>query len=517
MDKNPKQKNKREKQKMSKSAKSKAILASVAVGTCCVMLLTGCGNANNANAAARMGNNTAKRADNIVKKLDTYEDAHYKFPTAFGGDFFVKDHDYANDFYFKSVHTKEVQTIEKQPRKLSERMKMKSLQRRASRQNAKPTSVNAGTMEGGRYMARHYESNRLNQENAGKKAYIDRYDDLYMLCADISAANAKQDKLISEIRGETTQLRQNAGMVYGQNKKIKKDWSEFNKAHADTQKAMTMLYRDRNAVGKSLRVVPKKMDNVHPEKLSMRYQVIMNKLDCRIDKLEATKDGLCRMNKALAANSNHSANFANIHPKYPLTAKHQLNKTNSNNAQYSNYTNKSPYELHNTIQPQIETPKQQLKHMHEARTQNEQPSQQIFQPQSRYINRQNNVSPKMVLHAPMIDTASNTEQHNSPEQQKVNSLNTQQKQEVSKQETTRPITFISNPFFQQARILSHATENNANTPNTQDAQFKTMEVRGHENNPQETTSMIEQPQRPTPTMQPRIQNPQCPTTQQHAC
>jgi len=335
MDKNPKQKNKRAKQKANKHAKTKIALASVAVLTCGAMLFTGCGNANNANAAARMSGKTAKRADNIVKKMDTYQDTHYKFPNSFGNDFFVKSHDYNNDFYFRSETTAQKKYDGKQKKTFTSRTKTKKHSpnmvgafARKNTNNKKASNKAPMSVNNGPYTARHFTSEQLNPNNTTKKAYLDRYNDLYMLCADISAANAKQHRLIQDIRNETTNLRHGAASMYGN--RTKRDFTEFNKAHEETQKAMTALYRDRSSVGKGIRMLPKRTDNASHESLCMRYQVIMNKLDSRIEKLERTKDGLARMNKAIGHNNTYNNNINQRAPMYQNyqneTTKYHLNK-----------------------------------------------------------------------------------------------------------------------------------------------------------------------------------------------
>ncbi|MCL2755995.1 MAG: hypothetical protein FWE45_02990 [Firmicutes bacterium] len=296
--------------------KKKAIFGGIVIGTCCVLLLSGC-NANSADAAARMSDKTANRADTIIKKIDTYEDTHYRFPSAFGNEFFVTDHDYKDDFRFKSETSYEIKDNTSSYQKDAAKSRGIKMFRPTSKKINKktPATVNANTNEiNQRYQARHFEHTKLNQNNQKKQAYMNRLDDLYMLCADISAANTKQNQLISQIREESNMLRQNASGLYG--KKTKADWSEFNKAHDDTNKAMTKLYRDRNSVGKRIRMLPKKSDNVHPEKLTTRYQYVMSKLDCRIDKLEQTKSGLERMNNSITKMNPQSNIEHNINPSF---------------------------------------------------------------------------------------------------------------------------------------------------------------------------------------------------------
>ena len=63
---------------------NKKILVPVAVLTTGALLLTGCGG-NSTAAASRRASDAARKTDTIVKKLDTYTDAHYNFPQSFQG------------------------------------------------------------------------------------------------------------------------------------------------------------------------------------------------------------------------------------------------------------------------------------------------------------------------------------------------------------------------------------------------------------------------------------------------
>lgn|GEM_PF-3920802 len=229
-------------------------LAVVAVGG--VLLATN--NAQTAGAASRQSYKTAGRADNVVRKLDTFDDANFAFPTAFGNDFFVSN-----------------------PNEVAQVMD-------------RPVTSNWA----GRYQSRYFDMEMLNKSNPSRMEYMERLDNLYALCADISAVNAKQNTLVREIREETMKLRGNAAKISTHKVKAKQ-LREFNRANDTTKDKITRLHRDRNSINKRVKALPKQKGELNVHATDMRYTVIMDRLDMRVQKLEETKAGLVRMNASI--------------------------------------------------------------------------------------------------------------------------------------------------------------------------------------------------------------------------
>ena len=146
------------------------VITAAAMITTATVLMAGC-NKSNAASAARTANVTTKRADSVMKHIDTVDNKSFRFPRAFGDEFFVctegdcvtvSGHETARD---KSTHGDEIRKPNREQRRIGE-------YRRS------------------RYKQKHFDMGRLNQNNEQRIAYLNRLDDLYLLCADISAANA---------------------------------------------------------------------------------------------------------------------------------------------------------------------------------------------------------------------------------------------------------------------------------------------------------------------------------------
>jgi len=273
--------------------KKKVALGVIATATAATMMLAGC-EASNAGNASNMSEKTAKRSETVVARLDKFEDKHYNFPKAFGNDFFVTNYDKASDIQFRGPSFNQHNEISKE----SNRFLKRKNTRRTGIRSASATPEKDEYYRYTSYKGHHFTSDQLNKNNAQKQQYFNRLDDLYMLCADISAANSKQNKLIDEIRGEAKTMKSLSGELKN-NRKLKANWSSFNHHHERTGKALNSLYRDRGSVKKTTRMIPKANSNLNPEALEMRYQVVMNKLNGRIEKLEATKQGLYGMNQSM--------------------------------------------------------------------------------------------------------------------------------------------------------------------------------------------------------------------------
>ena len=238
----------------------KKIIGTVAIVSASAMLLSGC-NASSASSAARSADRTAKRSENVAKRMVQYEDKHYNFPKHFEGDFFVTNQ---NEM---QMHGYNFATTPKN----------------------RPEVVRAND----RYQGRHFDMSSLNQNNASKMAYQNRLDDLYALCADISAANAKQNQLINEIKAENNSIRKTARdlknhkTARGRKNQHKPNFTQFNDAHDEAQKAIVALHKDRKSMQPEMKRKYKNHAQLqhNVDYMSTRYMTIMNKLDSRVSKL----------------------------------------------------------------------------------------------------------------------------------------------------------------------------------------------------------------------------------------
>ena len=212
----------------------------------CVMvavLMVGC-SVSSAAGASRAANATAKRADAVVGRLESVNQEEFNFPTAFGTD---------NFFVGGGVH--------------------------------------AG------YEPGHFCLSELNFDNPARVEFMNKLDDLYILCADITAANNAQARLIESVKHETAQMRILASELATM--KFKHDWSEFNKVNKDVDETLRLLNKDRNAVAKKLKILPRSSVNINPEAMFTRYSVVMDRLDNRVEMLEDLLCGLQKMNQEL--------------------------------------------------------------------------------------------------------------------------------------------------------------------------------------------------------------------------
>lgn len=241
-----------------------------------MVLSTGCGNANSAASAARLSDKTAKRCDYVLRKLDTFENSHFNFPAAFGGEFFVDGYE----------------------------VKAPIIKKTKKSNKSKPSSVasvsGALAMDDiidARYLPRFFEKENLNMENPTRQFFLDGIDDLYKICADVSAANSYKNQLIADMRYEAATMRGLASDL--RNKRVKANWAEFNRANKEADRRLTAIYRDRKTVKNSLGMVGGSGYITEPQMMGTRYGVILNKLDARVMKLESAKRAMVDVNNAM--------------------------------------------------------------------------------------------------------------------------------------------------------------------------------------------------------------------------
>lgn len=262
----------------------KALTAVVAVSAAAAMIMTGC-NASSARAASAQSENTAKRTDTVMKRMDTFSDKDFKFPQHFGHDFFIKEDK------TKTGEVSGTQTETENRGENNARVTMNPQTRASARRmiNENPN----------RYQAKHYKYADVNMDNEARVKLYERLDDLYLLCADLSAANKKQDQKKAEIREQANLLRKHSKELKG--KKIKTDWGKFNTAQKNTKKSLDELYKDRGKLSKRVRTIPKSGGNINVDAMTSRYSAIMNKMDARLNKLDKVHNDLYEMNRAASA------------------------------------------------------------------------------------------------------------------------------------------------------------------------------------------------------------------------
>ena len=238
----------------------KKVLCIIAAALCLTFLasgiLSGC-DANNSASAANAGKNTVKKIDNTMGALETMEDKDFGFPGVLGNDFFVED----------SAEPAGVDT-ETTSRRLSQRG----------------------------YRAKHLGNRKLNPNGTARTKYLDKVDDLYVLCADISAANADCAQIAAAIRQEAKTLRALSDELKKSGKKGKLTFSKFNAGNRQLNESVTKLYRDRNRIKAAVKGAKTRGAALDVEASTMRGLMIMAKLENRLKLLRDTHEKLVLMN-----------------------------------------------------------------------------------------------------------------------------------------------------------------------------------------------------------------------------
>ncbi|MCL2570531.1 MAG: hypothetical protein FWE16_04995 [Firmicutes bacterium] len=274
----------------------KKIMGTIAVVTASAILLSACGANSNA-SAARMADRTAGRAENVIKRIERYDDSKFNFPAHFGNDFFVSNQNSLEQDGYKFQTNTRKENFAKNSN-FSENMK-KAKEKKA----LKPNTVKAwlgDEVNEQRYQGKHFDISNLNKSNKSLTTYNHKMEDLYALCADISAANRKQNEALDKIKREASELRSNSKQLKAKGRtKHKTDYTAFNRAHDNAQKAMMALHKDKPGLKREMRMLPKSNVNMNVEHMSKRYMTIMNKLDTRVSKLDAVTTSLGEMNDAM--------------------------------------------------------------------------------------------------------------------------------------------------------------------------------------------------------------------------
>jgi len=246
--------------------KRKFLIGALCLTLCTTLLLSGCN--NNANLqAANKSRTTASRAQTVVKRLDTYSNEKFNFPSALGENFF------------------ETQKSTKSPKIV----------------NATPP------MQSKRYMPKFFTKSELNNSCPIRTQYLNRLDDLYALCADITMANEYKEELIEEIKFESERAR-SLGSEFKKNSQTKskrkktnqvQNLDSLNQIRKETDISIRLLNRDKGHMTRPVKRLPKSDAPLCLDSLEKQYLEIMSHLESRITKLENVLNGLLDMNYEL--------------------------------------------------------------------------------------------------------------------------------------------------------------------------------------------------------------------------
>jgi hypothetical protein len=328
--------------------RKKLVIACLCALTASAVFFTGCSGSDASNAA-RISTSTAHQVDAVVKKLDTVSDKSFKFPTAFGNNFFTDgDQNKNQDAFFTGSYTPGPEY--------------------RRRINGNRT---------GRYVAEHFTLEELNQDNKNRTAYLDKFDDLYVLCADISAINTKIKNRTEEI------IRKNAeNKIMAQNLKKTKasaeTFSNISRKNEEINYELQKLNKDRNKLARQTRLLPDSGDNINVDALTVKYSSIMEKLNKRLESLEALDKSISDINNSMknttAATQNQQYNATQNQP-YSATQDPQYYSTQNRQQNNMGYPITSPqnggtdnfYRPVNPIHNLTEAEKQQIRQFQEQR------------------------------------------------------------------------------------------------------------------------------------------------------
>jgi hypothetical protein len=151
------------------------------------------------------------------------------------------------------------------------------------------------------HKARHFDMSRLNTNNSAKANYLQKLDDLYILCADIAAANERCNVIIGNIQRENAETKSLSKALKQSTTAggSKADYVAFNKAKMQLDKDIAALHRDRGNVKSRLRKLPKNQDYMNLEVNTARYNMVLNKIESRLKLLETVEESQARVNDSM--------------------------------------------------------------------------------------------------------------------------------------------------------------------------------------------------------------------------
>lgn len=274
----------------------KKIIIIVAVALILTMLVSGvfsgC-DAKNSASAANAGKNSSKKIDMTIARLEHLKDKDFRFPSAFGNDFFASENNNKqtndSDLLVSAQANCCPPGVDCAPE--------------ASSVNNCPPGVdcapNARYVNQQGYKAKHFGNRQINHQGASRTKFLDKFDDLYVLCADISAANAKCQEKVTAINEENRELKQLSKEMRKSNVKGKENFAKFNYCNRELNGSVTKLSRDRNHIKSKVNGTKNRSNSIDVEGMTMRNLMILNTVENRLSLLEDTHTKLLKTNDSM--------------------------------------------------------------------------------------------------------------------------------------------------------------------------------------------------------------------------
>jgi hypothetical protein len=218
-------------------------------------IFAGC-NANHSASAASACNNTAKRIERTVDRLEVMNDKDFKFPAVFG-----------NEFCFdgECVAVRDPRIVPLPAR----------IDDCPPGVDCKPTH---------------------RRKSKGYSNFITRFDELYALCASISMTNNKCIEKMNAIREEAIQLRNLSAELKRTKMTNKEAFEKLNSYNKELNESTKNLDRDRNRLRTYRRLHRHHEHSVNVETDTARNLKLRDKVENRLKLLEDTHGKIAKLN-----------------------------------------------------------------------------------------------------------------------------------------------------------------------------------------------------------------------------
>jgi len=244
------------------------IAATLALTILATGVMSGCGAVNSSASAATAGKKTARMIETTMSRLEVMNDSDFNFPTAFGNEFSIQ----------KGKAEKEKTT-------------------RSPKIHPVPIPAQLDCPPGVECTAHneHYRSDSYSR-------YLERFEDLYVLCVGISVANTTNNAKADAIREEVKELRRLSNELRNARRKNKDAFERFNQQNKGLKESTHQLHRDRNKIRMGANQSKKVNKNaIDVEAKTERNLKLMEKVERRQKLLDETHEKLVKLNSEIRA------------------------------------------------------------------------------------------------------------------------------------------------------------------------------------------------------------------------
>ena len=178
---------------------------------------------------------------------------------------------------------------------------LKSLESIENSQFKFPNAFDKGFLKTNQIREKHSRHQKMRSSSDEYDNYLEKLDDLYLICSEISDKNEQIASKTAQIRDLVSVTRDLTKQLYDGRKELENNneiYEEIKAQSVSTRQNLERLFSDRRSITKQIRQLPD-TNNMNVNLSNVRFERIRERINYRIEMLDAVINNLEKLNNKL--------------------------------------------------------------------------------------------------------------------------------------------------------------------------------------------------------------------------